>query len=146
MEALSRYPIPVIAMLTDVQRGLPALCGYLPTLKDVAEHGRKFEAEYHDRLEREAKYISRQQRIALAGPSREGPAKYNPFPKLSEAFADSPELLKRPFDTLRQASRMLAVEGPSAALAVLQAGRDLGKYNPPVPRFDIADFPEAERT
>lgn len=46
--------------------------------------------------------------------------KYDPFPKLREAFPDYPNLYWRHFDALQQASKALATEGREAALRVLE--------------------------
>ncbi len=46
---------------------------------------------------------------------------FKPYPKLWEAFADEPELLKnRTFEALTGASRALAMHGKEAAIAVLR--------------------------
>lgn len=122
MTALERFPLPVLIKLADLNDGLPALCQYLPTLADVAEYGKRFEEDYLDRVDREMRFRRREELLQLRGPA--APSRYDPFPNLSQAFADQPELMKQPFERLFDASRALAMRGREAALAILDPSRE----------------------
>jgi hypothetical protein len=54
MAALDRYPIDIIAKLTDLQTGLPGKCRFLPVPADVVDMAEKLEAEMKAERQRPA--------------------------------------------------------------------------------------------
>ena len=99
--------------LEDNITGISARHKFLPTVADFAE----FVAQINPPPTR----FDRSEYQVLAEPRQP----YRPYPKLWEAFADEPHLLKMrdtlTFDRLTEASKRLATQGREAARAVLEA-------------------------
>ena len=99
--------------MADIMTGISARCQFLPTVADFA----KFAAEINPPTSN----FNRAEYRVLDEPRQP----FRPYPKLWEAFADEPGLLKMrdslTFDRLTQASLRLATEGREAARAVLEA-------------------------
>ena len=99
--------------LEDIITGISARHAFLPTVADFVK--------FVDELNPRASTFNRSEYRVLNEPRQP----FRPYPKLWEAFADEPHLLKvrdsLNFDRLTQASKRLATEGREAARAVLDA-------------------------
>lgn len=119
-EALAVYPRHIRYRIGDIAEGITAICKFPPSVAEVIEMGNRMVD-----VERHATATSKRYAHVHQGPE---PLKnYNPFPKLTEAFASEPHLLKPPsgpmlpFGVVQDASRALATAGKEAARAILNA-------------------------
>lgn len=113
---LATYPDDVLATMTDIRIGVSARYKFLPTPAEIVEFGERIEER------RESMRDIRKGRIPE--PIGSG-GKAEPFPRLFATFRSEPDLLKRSFETLFDASRALATQGEESARAVLKAGKSI---------------------
>jgi hypothetical protein len=112
VETFAGYSEHIQEALADKKTGIVAKCEYLPTVAAIVKMAEELELQ-HERRE-----------AIRAKPKRYGeahiPARcYSPFPQLSRAFADEPELLNASFEKLDQACRVLVLQGREASRAML---------------------------
>lgn len=124
--------VDVEAMLHPLT-GLAARCKFLPTAADVMEfvEGRKSRFEPPVSMLTDSGYKRFEVSRRVPAPPARKP--FRPFPKLWDAFADDPEMLRIldgkasrvgiSFETLDGAARMLATKGTDAARDFLLSGR-----------------------
>ena len=116
VEAFAGYPEHLQEALADKKTGIVAKCEFLPTVAAIVKLAEELELQ-HERRE-----------AIRAKPKRFGEAhiparSYSPFPQLSRAFSDKPEMLDAPFETLDQACRVLVLQGKQAAENLLKASK-----------------------
>lgn len=149
VRTLATYPVAVIDRVEDMRSGITTkFPEYVPSHGQLVEFCDQIADKLHQKpRDPELKALSMDGYHA----ARTGrPEKYNPFPKLTEAFASEPHLLQKPFDTLFAGSKALATSGPYEARAILERGRDFMAakdawcFPHKLPPFDISDFPAAD--
>ena len=118
--AFSNYPASVQEKLADPIRGLRGKCAFLPTIADVVKLADEFsEAEFRS-AELNRKYSS-----VVKSPWQRNTVVHNPFPQLSQAFADEPELLQKDFGILQSAYHALFKGGgKDAAREILKRKKE----------------------
>jgi hypothetical protein len=133
VEVLAWLSADELTQLVHPRTGLQTVCKFLPTPADVHGFFREIRARQADvQAKRDAvkpahtsyrKLLPEDVPYQSKGGSSCGKA--TPFPRLTEAFNDQPELLQRTFETLCDASRVLGMNGREAAEAILKAGRSI---------------------
>lgn len=132
-EILSTFSPLMQAELANIVTGVSAKCRFLPKVADIVqianEIGDKAREPSYKKLApdgwrqegtAETRRAAVKRIMAGSKPPSERP-EFRPFPRLWEAFEDEPGLLKnRPFNTLFDASRQLAMHGKEAARVVLR--------------------------
>ena len=113
----AEYPEDVQQRLAHPITGIRGRCAYLPTIADVVKMADEFLAHDNHKRELDRRYGGRR----VAEPVKQ--TTFNPYPKLTEAFADQPELLKdKTFNELTAASRALAMFGKAEVERCLNIG------------------------
>ncbi len=110
----AEYPEDIQKRLAHPIHGIRGRCAFLPTIADVVRMAEEIqEAQARDR-DFDRRYGHR--RVVAEMPI----APFNPYPKLTAAFSDEPELLRdRDFDDLTAASKALAVHGKAESKRLL---------------------------
>jgi hypothetical protein len=113
---MASYPVEVQDRLTDLRQGIPSKCQFLPTIAAIVEMADGFakqdmaDAAFKERFSRRA--------VAYSPPQRQ----FQPFPRLWEAFANEPDILKsKTFEAYDDAARALATQGREAARIVINS-------------------------
>jgi len=110
----AEYPENIQQRLAHPIQGIRGRCAFLPTIADVV----KMAEEFMEAAGRQRDFDQRYGGRRVVEPLNH--AKFNPYPKLTEAFADDPEILRdREFDDLTAASKALAVHGKAEAKRLL---------------------------
>lgn len=112
-ELIASLDDAVVLAMVNIRTGISARCKYLPTQADFVAFADEFE---------EKRYAVRDLRKGRV-PEPIVNTKASPFPKLTAAFSEEPQLLARTFECLAQASKAFATQGIDAARGVLAQGR-----------------------
>jgi hypothetical protein len=110
----AEYPETVQQRLAHPISGIRGRCAFLPTIADVVKMADEF-------MESDVRKWKLERRYGGSITVEPVHIVFNPFPKLTIAFEDEPELLKTGFQALFNASRALAVSGKDAAANVLRS-------------------------
>jgi hypothetical protein len=117
-ELIARYSHSIQARLANPVTGVPGKCKFLPTIAEIVEMAENWQAE-EARMDRYAALSGR--RIAV-GNHTATPADHCPFPRLVEAFSETPELWRRqPYAVLQHAAQLLATIGRAEAETYLRS-------------------------